>query len=209
MILRPISLTDLDAFVAYIQDLGTVSPDPVQRSIGLTENIPDSGEYAVGDTMTVDLSSLLFSTGAPTDTTGTASVDGTEVGTAPIDPTRAVTDDSTGRASFSVPIAESLAGGTHTASFALEETGVTVSVDFAVADAAVAPTPVPEPTETTVPTTPAAPTKPVAGGPTGGGAHQLAATGFDTTPALLAGAVALLLGAAMSVAHLRRRTVSK
>lgn len=200
---------DLDAFVAYIQDLGTVSPDPVQRSIGLTENIPDSGEYAVGDTMTVDLSSLLFSTGAPTDTTVTASVDGTEVGTAPIDPTRAVTDDSTGRASFSVPIAESLAGGTHTASFALEETGVTVSVDFAVADAAVVPTPVPEPTGTTVPTTPAAPTKPVAGGPTGGGAHQLAATGFDTTPALLAGAVALLLGAAMSVAHLRRRTVSK
>jgi 5'-nucleotidase len=199
---------DLDAFVSYIQDLGTVSPDPVQRSIGLTENIPDSGEYAVGDTMTVDLSSLLFSTGAPTDTTVTASIDDAVVGTSTIDPTRADTDDSTGRASFTVPIDESLAGGTHTASFALDTTGVTVSVDFAVAASAVV-VPTPAPTETTVPTTPTTPVKPVAGGSTGSGTHQLAATGFDTTPALLAGAVALLLGAAMSAAHLRRRTVSK
>lgn len=176
---------DLDAFVGYIQDLGTVSPDPVQRTIGLTDNVPDSGEYAVGDTMTVDLSSLLFSTGAAADTTVTASVDGTVVGTATIDPTRAVTDDSTGRASFSVPIDESLAGGAHTATFALDTTGTEISVGFAVAAGAGAGTPTPGPTTeptpapTTPPTTGPAPTPttaPVAG------SHHLAETGWTRPP---------------------------
>ncbi|PPH02894.1 bifunctional metallophosphatase/5'-nucleotidase [Rathayibacter sp. AY1F6] len=203
---------DLDAFVGYIQDLGTVSPDPVQRTIGLTDNVPDSGEYAVGDTMTVDLSSLLFSTGAAADTTVTASVDGTVVGTATIDPTRAVTDDSTGRASFSVPIDESLAGGAHTATFVLDTTGTEISVGFAVAAGAGAGTPTPGPTTeptpapTTPPTTGPAPTPttaPVAG------SHHLAETGVDATPAFAAGIAALLLGLGMTVARLRRRTAAK
>ncbi|TDX82283.1 5'-nucleotidase [Rathayibacter sp. PhB151] len=200
---------DLDAFVAYIQDLGTVSPDPVQRSVGLTANLPESGEYAVGDTMTVDLSSLLFSTGAPTDTVVTVSVDDAVVTTAEIDPARAVTDDSTGRASVSVPIGESLAGATHTASFALgDATGTTISLDFAVAAVATTPTPTPEPTETVIPTTPAT-TAPAVPGASGGSTGHLAATGVDATPAFAAGAAALLLGLGMTVARLRRRTAAK
>ncbi|ROQ00874.1 5'-nucleotidase [Rathayibacter sp. PhB93] len=200
---------DLDAFVAYIQDLGTVSPDPVQRSVGLTANLPESGEYAVGDTMTVDLSSLLFSTGAPTDTVVTVSVDDAVVTTAEIDPTRAVTDDSTGRASVAVPIGESLAGATHTASFALgDATGTTISLDFAVAAVATTPTPTPEPTETVIPTTPAT-TAPAVPGASGGSTGHLAATGVDATPAFAAGIAALLLGLGMTVARLRRRTAAK
>jgi 5'-nucleotidase len=200
---------DLDAFVSYIQDLGTVSPDPVQRSIGLTANLPESGEYTVGDTMTVDLSSLLFSTGAPTDTVVTVSVDDAVVTTAEIDPTRAVTDDSTGRASVAVPIGESLAGATHTASFALgDATGTTISLDFAVAAVATTPTPTPEPTETVIPTTPAT-TAPAVPGASGGPTKHLAATGVDATPAFAAGIAALLLGLGMTVARLRRRTAAK
>ncbi|QHC54431.1 bifunctional metallophosphatase/5'-nucleotidase [Rathayibacter tanaceti] len=199
---------DLDAFVGYIQELGTVSPDPVQRTIGLTANLPESGEYAAGDTMTVDLSSLLFSTGAPADASVTASIDGAVVGTSPIDPVRAVTDDSTGRASFSVPIDGSLAAGAHTATFALDTTGTEVSVSFAVAAVGAAPAPTTEPTPAPTAAPTAAPAAPTAPG-SSAGSHHLAETGVDATPAFLAGIVALLLGLGMTVARLRRGAASK
>ena len=135
-------------------------------------------------------------------------LDGAQVSSAPIDHTVVDTTDEQGRASVSVDIS-GLAAGDHELEFRLPVTGVSVVSTLTVTGAPEAtPTPAPTPVETVIPTTPAT-TAPVAGGSTGGGTHQLAATGFDTTPALLAGAVALLLGAAMSVAHLRRRTVSK
>jgi len=110
-----------------------------------------------------------------------------------------------------VPIGESLAGGTHTASFALgDATGTTISLDFAVAAVAAEPTPAPtpEPTETVIPTTPAT-TSPAVPGASGGSTGHLAATGVDATPAFAAGIAALLLGLGMTVARLRRRTAAK
>ncbi|MBO0984726.1 bifunctional UDP-sugar hydrolase/5'-nucleotidase [Rathayibacter sp. SD072] len=194
---------DLTAFTDYIAAFSPVTPDPASRSIGIVDTSAEGAR-----TLTYDLSSLDVNNSTVRDDEVQVLIDGEQVSSAPIDHTVVDTTDEQGRASVSVDIS-GLAAGDHELEFRLPVTGVSVGSTLTVTGAPEAtPTPAPTPVETVIPTTPAT-TAPVAGGSTGGGTHHLAATGFDTTPALLAGAVALLLGAAMSVAHLRRRTVSK
>ncbi|MEI5585619.1 MULTISPECIES: bifunctional metallophosphatase/5'-nucleotidase [unclassified Agromyces] len=92
---------DLAAMVDYFQTFGTVTPDYAQRAVGVDV------VSVVGDTATVNLSSLDFSTTEPKAGTVTVSLDGVELDTATVDasfPTPP-TYDEIGRAtvSFAVP----------------------------------------------------------------------------------------------------------
>jgi 5'-nucleotidase len=56
---------DLQSLVGYFATAGEVSPDPAQRAVGVS--LTPSGPYRGGETLTVGLSSLLFSTDEPSD----------------------------------------------------------------------------------------------------------------------------------------------
>ncbi len=116
---------DLQAFVDYLATFSPVSPDLAQRAVGVDlADVPAVG-FAPGDTVSVALSSLLFSAGEPQDGAEVAlSVGGTQVATAPIDPTIVDTTDEVGRATVTFTVPADAAGPEPTA---LEVTG-TVAV---------------------------------------------------------------------------------
>jgi 5'-nucleotidase len=96
---------DLDAFVAYIKAHSPVTPDLAQRAVGIVATPPGNGvAYVQGESITLTLSSMLFSNG---ETSGDAIVSlGDQVlGSAPLDPTVVPTTDEQGRAAitFTVP----------------------------------------------------------------------------------------------------------
>ncbi|TXK18707.1 ExeM/NucH family extracellular endonuclease [Homoserinibacter sp. GY 40078] len=77
---------DLDAFVDYIGENSPVAPPTEQRSVGATLSAPADGEaYLPGEEVTAELSSLLFSAVGDVDGDATVSLDGTVLGTAPVD----------------------------------------------------------------------------------------------------------------------------
>ncbi|GAA1759387.1 bifunctional metallophosphatase/5'-nucleotidase [Agromyces humatus] len=75
---------DLEAMVDYFETFGTVSPDLAQRAVGVVVSGPDADGYDVGDSVTVNLSSLDFSRDEPGATTASISLDGAALGSAPV-----------------------------------------------------------------------------------------------------------------------------
>ncbi|MBF4463044.1 bifunctional metallophosphatase/5'-nucleotidase [Rathayibacter sp. VKM Ac-2878] len=190
---------DLTAFTEYMAAFSPVTPDPASRSIGIVDTSVEGS-----DTLSYELSSLDVNNSAVRDDEVQVFVDGQRVASAPIDHGIVDTTDEQGRASVSFSVA-GVAPGEHELSFVLPTTKVSVLSTLTVA---AGPTPTPTPTETVIPTTPST-QPPVLPGVSGGHTAQLASTGVDATPALVAGIAALLLGVGMTVARVRRRAASK
>ncbi|NQX12516.1 bifunctional metallophosphatase/5'-nucleotidase [Microbacteriaceae bacterium VKM Ac-2855] len=180
--------SDIVAFTDYMAEFSPVSPDTATRSIGVHETSVEGA-----DTLSFDLSSLDVNSADPTllDSEVEVLVDGELVATAPIDHSIVDTMDEQGRASVSFSVA-GLSEGEHTFAFSLPTSGVELSYSYDVTTGAVTPIDTTEPTETVVSTDP-----------------TLAATGVDSSPMLIAGLSALLLGIAMTMTRLRRRTATK
>ncbi|WP_162177290.1 5'-nucleotidase C-terminal domain-containing protein [Actinotalea ferrariae] len=100
---------DLQAFVDYMATFGSggsaVSPDLAQRAVGVTLVDAPAQGYAAGDTVTVNLASLLFTGADGQASTVELSVGGTQVATAQLDGAAVPGTDDSGRAtvSFTVP----------------------------------------------------------------------------------------------------------
>ena len=107
--------SDLQSMVEWFAINKEATPDLGKRAVGVTLSAPpvesaraiapQVGEYAAGDSVTVELRSLAFSAGEAAPESVIATIGGTEVASAAVDP--AVTDawDDAGRASleFAVP----------------------------------------------------------------------------------------------------------
>jgi 5'-nucleotidase len=129
---------DLQSMVDYFEANSVASPDPAQRAIGVsfeTTAASDAG-FTAGQTITADLSSLLFSTGAVPG----ATVDillGTQVlASAPIDPSIVDTTDEVGRAAVTFTIPADAAAG-QVVTLQVASTGTTAPLLTVVAPAVV------------------------------------------------------------------------
>ncbi|MCU1479228.1 MAG: multifunctional nuclease/2,3-cyclic-nucleotide [Subtercola sp.] len=98
---------DLQSMVDYFAAIPVASPDYAQRAIGAVYETPLPADgVAAGQTVTVNLSSLLFSAGEPTASTVDVLFDGAVIGSSAIDPAVVDTTDEVGRATvtFTVPV---------------------------------------------------------------------------------------------------------
>lgn len=130
---------DLAAFVDYFAAFTPISPDLAQRAVGVQVATPaPEGGFVPGDSVTVNLSSLLFSAGEPQGDAPTAvlTVDGTQVATAAIDPTIVDTTDEVGRATATFAIPEGAGAGDLEAVVTVPSTGTTTSFTVPVAEVA-------------------------------------------------------------------------
>ena len=192
---------DLQSMVDYFSEFKTVSPDYAQRAVGVSYagSVDAAAGVAAGQTVTVALSSLLFSAGEPTASTVDILDNGAVIGSATIDPAIVDTTDEVGRASvtFTVP-ADSAIGDAIT--LAIPGTPTTAAL-LTVTSAAVTPV-TPAPTATPVP----GDNSGAGAGAAAAGSGGLANTGASGAEGLGLGALALLAlvigGAAMA---LRRR----
>jgi 5'-nucleotidase len=77
---------DLESMVDYFDSLegAPATPDYTQRAVGVVVSAPDADGYDVGDSVTVNLSSLDFSRNEPGATTATVSLDDVVLGSAPV-----------------------------------------------------------------------------------------------------------------------------
>jgi 5'-nucleotidase len=94
--------------VKYFANNSPLTPDYRQRAVGVQLAIPATG-FAAGQTVTVKLSSLLFSKNEPKDATITATFNGQSVGSFTVDPAIVDTTDEVGRATVSFVVPESAA----------------------------------------------------------------------------------------------------
>lgn len=199
-------LVDLGAFVDYFDARDVVEVPLDQRAVGVHWNTDQAASYLPGDEISLDLSSLSFSTDEPKPTeleltlVNPETEEVVEVGTVPVDNSIVDTTDEVGRAAVrvTVPEIEGLEGAER---WQLQiADGMTGYLWFDVFLAAQEePTPTAEPT-TPVPTTPAP-------SPSTPGSGPLPSTGAETTGPLLAGAALVALGALL-VAAVRRRTLT-
>ena len=129
---------DLQAFVDYLGELSPVSPDLAQRAVGVQVSPAPEGGFLPGDSVTVNLSSLLFSAGEPQGDAPTAvlTIDGTEVASAAIDPTVVDTTDEVGRASATFVVPEGAEAGDLEVVVTVPSTGTTTSFTVPVAEVA-------------------------------------------------------------------------
>ncbi|WP_204018027.1 bifunctional metallophosphatase/5'-nucleotidase [Sphaerimonospora thailandensis] len=135
---RDTGQVDLQSMVTYLGENSPVAPDYAQRAIGVRFDAPQGG-FKTGDPVTVNLSSLLFTTGEPKDEKVTATFAGQKVGTFAVDATAGASTDSTdevGRATveFAVPAAPARGGAT-SADLVItgETTGTAVTVAIPLA----------------------------------------------------------------------------
>ena len=227
---------DLQAQVDYFQGVeGAVGPDLGQRAVGITspDEVGTEG-YQVGETITIDLSSLTFSDATGPDVLDVA-LGGDALGQVPLDRTVVDTTDEQGRARLQLEVVADAAPADEVGVAALRELQVTVpGTDTVVTIAADVPEGVslvlanalppvvdPAPTDPADPGTPApgtpAPGTPAPGTPgtgtgtggTGTAASQgpLAYTGSELASGGLLAALALLLAGAgvLTATRLRRR----
>jgi len=125
---------DLQSMVDYFEANPVASPDYAQRAVGVTLTpAPTDAGYAPGDTVTLGLSSLLFSNGEPNAGSVVVSSGGVPLGTATIDPAIVDTTDEVGRASVAVTIPAGTPAGTLLLSVTVGETGTSVQVPVEVA----------------------------------------------------------------------------
>jgi 5'-nucleotidase len=101
---------DLDAFVDYISAHSPLTPDLAQRAVGVVVTPPANGvAYVEGESVTVTLSSMLFSNGEATGN-ATVGLGGAELGSAALDPAVVPTTDEQGRAVVTITIPEGVSG---------------------------------------------------------------------------------------------------
>jgi 5'-nucleotidase len=102
---------DLQAFVDYMAAHTPLTPSYAQHSVGAVLSPPASGAaYKTGESVTLTLSSLLFSNGGPTTGTATVSLDGTQLGSAPISFTIVDTLDEQGTATVTFTLPATVSG---------------------------------------------------------------------------------------------------
>jgi 5'-nucleotidase len=123
---------DLQSMVDYFVANPTASPDYKQRSVGVRLSAPDADGYSAGDTVTLGLSSLLFSNGEPNTGTAVVSAGGTELGSAAIDPTIVDLTDEVGRASVSFTIPQGTQAGPFPLTVTVPQTGTSIDVPLTV-----------------------------------------------------------------------------
>lgn len=102
---------DLQSFVAYMAAKSPVSPDFAQRSVGVAVAPPaNASSYVTGETVTVKVSSMLFSNAGAKTGDATLSIGGSAVATAPL--SFAITDayDEQGQATLSFVVPKGLYG---------------------------------------------------------------------------------------------------
>ncbi|NYD68388.1 ExeM/NucH family extracellular endonuclease [Agromyces atrinae] len=124
---------DLQSMVDYFAANGSASPDYAQRAVGVVISPPSGEAYAAGETVTLDLSSLDFSTTEPAAGEVTVSLGDTVLGTAPVDRTPVPTTDEGGRASVEITIPTGVSGP-QVLEVAVAATGTSVSVPIVVAE---------------------------------------------------------------------------
>ncbi|GEN80323.1 ExeM/NucH family extracellular endonuclease [Actinotalea fermentans] len=130
---------DLQAFVDYLGQFSPISPDLAQRAVGVhVATAAPEGGFLPGDSVTVDLSSLLFSAGEPQGDAPTAvlTIGGTQVATAAIDPAVVDTTDEVGRATATIVIPEGAEAGDLEVVVTVPSTGTTTSFTVPVAEVA-------------------------------------------------------------------------
>ena len=124
---------DLQALVDYLAEFTPVSPDLAQRAVGVHVATPvPEGGFAPGASVTVELSSLLFSAGEPQGDEVVLTVGGAEV-TATIDPTVVDTTDEVGRASVTFTVPADAPAGDLTVEVTVPSTGTATSFTVPVA----------------------------------------------------------------------------
>ena len=119
---------DLQSMVDYFEAFPVQSPNVTQRSIGVILSAPDADGYSAGDSVTLTLSSLLFTRDGARAGTVVVSTDGFDLGSATIDPTIVDTTDEVGRASVTITIPEGTRAGPLTLTVRVPETGSTIDV---------------------------------------------------------------------------------
>lgn len=123
---------DLESMVDWFAAHGTATPDYAQRAVGVKVSAPDADGYDVGDQVTVDLSSLDFSTNEPAAGTVVISLGGVDLASAPVDRSFTPTLDNIGQATVVFTIPEG-ASGTQTFQISVPTTGTsswfTLTVD--------------------------------------------------------------------------------
>ncbi|MDO8122603.1 5'-nucleotidase C-terminal domain-containing protein [Isoptericola sp. b490] len=124
---------DLQAMVAYLGEKSPVSPDLAQRSVGVVLPEPPTDGYLPGSTLSVDLSSLLFSNAEGQGDTVVLTVDGQQVGTATIDPSIVDTTDESGRATVELTVPADAEPGPLAVAVSVPSTGTTSSFTIPVA----------------------------------------------------------------------------
>lgn len=130
---------DLQAFVDYFAEFTPISPDLAQRAVGVqVATAAPEGGFLPGDSVTANLSSLLFSGGEPQGDAPTAvlTIGGTQVATAAIDPAVVDTTDEVGRASATFAIPEGAEAGDLEVVVTVPSTGTTTSFTVPVAEVA-------------------------------------------------------------------------
>ncbi|HET8928878.1 MAG TPA: bifunctional UDP-sugar hydrolase/5'-nucleotidase [Microbacterium sp.] len=123
--------SDLTAMVDYMAAFGTASPDYSQRAVGVNWVSDPAAEYAAGDEIALDLSSLIFTAGEPVPAEVVVTLGGQQVGTAAIDPTIVDTTDEAGRAQVRVTVPEGLEGDVDLVISDSNGTSVTTTVTVA------------------------------------------------------------------------------
>ncbi|MCX7523008.1 ExeM/NucH family extracellular endonuclease [Microbacterium sp. STN6] len=123
---------DLQAMVDYFIANPTASPDYAQRAVGVALSAPAASTgYAPGESVTANLSSLLFSAGEPAADTVQVSIGDTVLATSAIDPAIVDTTDEVGRASVTFAIPAGLSGA-QSLTISVPATGTSISVPIAV-----------------------------------------------------------------------------
>ena len=123
---------DLQSMVDYFEANPVASPDYAQRSVGISLSAPGADGYNPGDSVTLTLSSLLFSNGEPNAGTATVGLGDTVLGTAAIDPTIVDTTDEVGRAVVTVTLPASTPAGSTVLEVSVPETGTSIAVPIEV-----------------------------------------------------------------------------
>lgn len=137
--------TDLQGMVDYMAaNAPAGSPLPVdnsQRSVGVHFAADVPAEYAPGDAVSFDLSSLAMSTGTATDDSVSVSLGDQVLGTFPVNNAVAAGDkfDEVGTASVTVILPAETPAGTAALTVAGDTTGTTATVSIAVASGGSAP----------------------------------------------------------------------
>lgn len=101
---------DLESVVQWFEEKKTASPDLAQRAVGVKLSAPAADGYEPGATIEVALSSLDFTTTETPAATVDVAIDGTPVGSAPIDRTLTTANDLAGTATLSVTVPEGVSG---------------------------------------------------------------------------------------------------
>ncbi len=123
---------DLQSMVDYFVANPVASPDFGQRAVGVNVSAADADGYSAGDSVTLALSSLLFSQGGPVSGIAVVSAGDVELGSASIDPTIVDTTDEQGRATVSIVIPDGTPAGSLTLTVTVPANGTSIDVPITI-----------------------------------------------------------------------------